>query len=310
MSKYESLSERTGNTPLLELNNWGADVSPRIYAKLEYANPTGSVKDRAALYMINDAEASGLLTPDSVIIEPTSGNTGIGLASIAADRGYRIILCMPETMSIERRQLLTAYGAELELTPGADGMKGAIVRAEELVKNLPSAWMPDQFNNPANPRAHYETTGPEIWRDTNNDIDILLAGVGTGGTITGAGRFLREQNSDIYIVAVEPTGSPVLSGGKPGPHKIQGIGAGFIPAILDTSLYDEVIAVDQDDAFEQARYLAQTEGLLAGISGGAALDAARQIANRPENTDKNIVVLLPDTGERYLSMGVFEDMQG
>jgi len=310
LNTYESLSDRTGKTPLLELRAWGADVEPRVFAKLEYANPAGSVKDRAALWMIDDAEAQGLLTPDSVIIEPTSGNTGIGLASIAAERGYRIILTMPDTMSIERRTLLTAYGAELVLTPGAEGMKGAIAKAEELASSISHAWIPGQFDNPANPRAHYETTGPEIWRDTKGKVDIFVAGVGTGGTITGAGTFLKEQNPHIKIVAVEPAASPVLSGGKPGPHRIQGIGAGFVPAILDTTIYDEVVTVEVDESFEEARRLAHSEGLLAGISSGAALAAARKLAADAQNADKNIVVILPDTGERYLSMGVFGDMDG
>ncbi|MCL2492167.1 MAG: cysteine synthase A [Coriobacteriia bacterium] len=310
MGTLEHLSQRTGNTPLLHLSNWGVDLDARVFGKLEYANPTGSVKDRAALAMIDDAEARGILGPDSVIIEPTSGNTGIALASIAADRGYRIILCMPETMSVERQQLLSALGAQLELTPGADGITGSIERAEELVATLPHAWKPDQFTNPANPRAHFETTGPEIWRDTEGEIDILVAGVGSAGTITGTGRFLRDRNPRVEIVAVEPASSAILSGGEAGAHKIQGIGAGFVPPLFDTSLCDEVTAITDEEAFEQMRWLAYTEGLLVGISSGAALAAARTIATRASNVGKTIVVVLPDTGERYLSLGIFERTQG
>ncbi|MCL2819068.1 MAG: cysteine synthase A, partial [Actinomycetia bacterium] len=275
MKILEHLWQRTGNTPLLHLSKWGADLAPRIFGKLEYANPTGSVKDRAALFMIDDAETRGILGPESVIIEPTSGNTGIALASIAADRGYRIILCMPETMSVERRQLLAALGAQLELTPGAEGITGSIERADELVATLDDAWKPDQFTNPANPRAHYETTGPEIWRDTDGTVDIFVAGVGSAGTITGTGRYLREQNPAIQIIAVEPASSPILSGGEAGPHKIQGIGAGFVPPLLDNSIIDEIITITDADAYKEARALAKCEGLLVGISSGAALAAAR-----------------------------------
>jgi len=310
MAVIEHLWQCTGNTPLLHLGSWADNDAWSVFAKLESANPTGSVKDRAALSMIDDAEAQGLLGPGGVIIEPTSGNTGIALASIASARGYRIILCMPETMSNERRQLMAAFGAELELTDGSKGMRGAIERAEELVVSHPGSWMPDQFNNPANPRAHYETTGPEIWRDTDAHVDILICGVGTGGTLTGTGRYLKERNPALRVVAVEPHASAVLSGGDAGPHKLQGIGAGFVPSILDIALIDEVAAVADDDATEEVRLLACREGLLAGISSGAALSATRRIASRPDARDASIVVVLPDTGERYLSLGVFADGQG
>ncbi|MCL2066506.1 MAG: cysteine synthase A [Treponema sp.] len=309
MEKIAStLSELIGKTPLLRLNGYEKNfgLEAEIFGKLEYFNPTGSVKDRIALAMINEAEKNGTLKNGSVIIEPTSGNTGIGLASIAAARGYRIILTMPETMSIERRKLLAAYGAELVLTEGTKGMKGAIAKAEELIAEIPNSLILKQFNNPANPQIHYETTGPEIWNDTDGKIDIFVSGVGTGGTITGAGDFLKSKNPLIKIVAVEPFDSPMLSEGKAGAHKIQGIGAGFVPKILNTSIYDEIITVKNDDAFETVRNLARTDGLLVGISSGAALWAAAQIANRTENKGKRIVVILPDTGERYLSTPLFE----
>ncbi|HOK42367.1 MAG TPA: cysteine synthase A [Thermoclostridium caenicola] len=306
---YKNLVDLIGKTPLLELTRYEKkyDLKATVIAKLEYYNPAGSVKDRIAKAMIEDAEARGILKPDSVIIEPTSGNTGIGLASVAAARGYRIILTMPETMSIERRNLLKAYGAELVLTEGSKGMKGAIVKAEELAKEIPNAFIPGQFTNPANPAIHKATTGPEIWEDTDGKIDIFVAGIGTGGTITGAGEFLKSKNPNLHIVAVEPAGSPVLSKGTPGTHKIQGIGAGFVPQVLNTKIYDEIITVENEDAFATGRDLAKTEGLLVGISSGAALWAATQVAKRPENAGKNIVVVLPDTGERYLSTPLFSE---
>lgn len=304
---YKSLTELIGSTPLLELSNYNNKHSLKatIVAKLEYFNPAGSVKDRVAKAMIDDAEAKGLLNKDSVIIEPTSGNTGVGLASVASSRGYQIKLVMPDTMSIERRNLMKAYGAEIILTEGAKGMKGAIAKAEELAKEIPNSFIPGQFINQANPAIHKATTGPEIWEDTNGEIDIFVAGVGTGGTITGVGEFLKSKNPNIEIIAVEPEDSPVLSDGKAGPHKIQGIGAGFIPEILNKDIYDKVIKISNDDAFAMSKELAKTEGLLVGISSGAALKAATEIASKPENVGKTIVVLLPDTGERYLSIPNF-----
>lgn len=307
---YKSLTELIGKTPLLELSNYEKEnaLGAAVLAKLEYFNPAGSVKDRIAKAMIDDAEEKGLLKKGSVIIEPTSGNTGIGLASVAAARGYRVILIMPETMSVERRKLLKAYGAELILTDGAAGMKGAIAKAEELAKETPDSFIPGQFINPANPAVHRATTGPEIWEDTDGKVDYFVAGIGTGGTITGVGEYLKSKNPEIKVIAVEPTGSPVLSEGKAGPHKIQGIGAGFVPDTLNTGVYDEIIKVDNEDAFVTGREVAEEEGLLVGISSGAALWAATQLAKRPENKGKNIVVLLPDTGERYLSTALFEEI--
>lgn len=306
---YTSADQLIGGTPLLELSNIEKEegLEARILAKLEYLNPAGSVKDRVARAMINDAEEKGLLGPGSVIIEPTSGNTGIGLASVAAARGYRVIIVMPETMSVERRQLMRAYGAELVLTDGAKGMTGTIERADELAKEIPGSFVPGQFVNPANPAAHMATTGPEIWRDTDGEVDIFVAGVGTGGTITGVGQYLKEKNPNVSIVAVEPASSPVLSCGVAGAHKIQGIGAGFVPEVLNTEVYDEIIAVENDDAFAAGRRVGRSEGVLVGISSGAAVWAAVELAKRPENRGKTIVALLPDTGDRYLSTPMFED---
>ncbi|MDY4104138.1 MAG: cysteine synthase A [Oscillospiraceae bacterium] len=310
MSKiYTSADQLIGHTPLLELTHIEADegLEAKVLAKLEYFNPAGSVKDRIAKAMIDDAEAKGLLKPDSVIIEPTSGNTGIGLASVAAARGYRIIIVMPETMSVERRQIMKAYGAELVLTEGAKGMKGAIAKADELAKEIPNAFIPGQFVNPANPAAHLATTGPEIWDDTDGQVDIFVAGVGTGGTVTGVGEYLKSRNPGVKVVAVEPASSPVLSKGTAGSHKIQGIGAGFVPDVLDTKVYDEVITVENDDAFATGKKIGKREGVLVGISSGAAVWAAIELAKRPENKGKTIVVLLPDTGDRYLSTPLFAD---
>ena len=310
MSKiYTSADQLIGHTPLLELAHIEAqeNLSAKILAKLEYFNPAGSVKDRIAKAMIDDAEASGKLKPGSVIIEPTSGNTGIGLAAVAAAKGYRIIIVMPETMSVERRQLMKAYGAELVLSEGAKGMKGAIAKADELAKEIPNAFIPGQFVNPANPKAHVATTGPEIWDDTDGKVDLFVAGVGTGGTVTGVGQYLKSQNPNVKVVAVEPASSPVLSKGTAGAHKIQGIGAGFVPAVLDTKVYDEIIAVTNEDAFATGRLIGRKEGVLVGISSGAAVWAAIELAKRPENKGKNIVVLLPDTGDRYLSTPLFAE---
>lgn len=310
MSKiYTSVDQLIGKTPLLELTNTEKKygLSAKLLAKLEYFNPAGSVKDRVAAVMLNEAEKSGRLQPDSVIIEPTSGNTGIGLAAVAAARGYRIIIVMPDSMSEERRRLMRAYGAELILTEGAKGMKGAIARAEELAAEIPKSFIAGQFVNPANPQAHFEATGPEIYADTDGKVDIFVAGVGTGGTITGVGRYLKSQNSEIKIVAVEPASSAVLSGKPAGPHKLQGIGAGFIPEVLDTNIYDEIITVENDAALKAAAEVGKTEGVLVGISSGAALYAATELARRPENSGKNIVVLFPDTGERYLSSELFAE---
>ena len=310
MSKiYTSADQLIGRTPLLELTHIEKEegLQARILAKLEYFNPAGSVKDRIAKAMIDDAEQSGKLKPGSVIIEPTSGNTGIGLASVAAARGYRIIIVMPETMSVERRQLMKAYGAELVLTEGAKGMKGAIAKADELAREIPNSFIPGQFVNPANPAVHRATTGPEIWADTDGQVDLFVAGVGTGGTITGVGAYLKSQNPGVRVVAVEPASSSVLSKGTPGAHKIQGIGAGFVPEVLDTAIYDEIIAVENDDAFAAGKRIGHSEGVLVGISSGAAVFAAIELAKRPENRGKTIVVLLPDTGDRYLSTPLFAD---
>ena len=306
---YTSADQLIGKTPLLELTHLEEklNLKAKILAKLEYFNPAGSVKDRVAKAMIDDAEKSGKLTPDSVIIEPTSGNTGIGLASVAAARGYRIIIVMPETMSVERRQLMKAYGAELVLTDGSKGMTGAIAKAEELAAEIPNSFIPGQFINPANPAAHRESTGPEIYADTDGNVDIFVAGVGTGGTVTGVGEYLKSQNPDIRVVAVEPKSSAVLSTGVAGAHKIQGIGAGFIPEVLNTGVYDEIFPVSNEDAFSTGKLIGQTEGILVGISSGAAAFAAIELAKRPENVGKNIVVLLPDTGDRYLSTPLFAD---
>ena len=308
-SIYTSADQLIGKTPLLELTHIEQEegLEARLIAKLEYFNPAGSVKDRIALAMIDDAERSGKLKPGAVIIEPTSGNTGIGLASVAAARGYRIIIVMPETMSVERRQLMKAYGAELVLTEGAKGMKGAIAKADELAAEIPGSFIPGQFVNPANPAVHKATTGPEIWEDTDGQVDVFVSGVGTGGTITGVGEYLREKNPNVKIVAVEPAASPVLSGGNPGAHKLQGIGAGFVPEVLNTGIYDEIITVDHEDAFAVGKRIGKSEGVLVGISSGAAVWAAIQLAKRPENKGKNIVVLLPDTGDRYLSTPLFAD---
>lgn len=306
---YHSADELIGKTPMLELVNVekAYRLKAKIIAKLEYFNPAGSAKDRIAKAMLDEAEASGKLRPDSVIIEPTSGNTGIGLASAGTARGYRVIIVMPETMSAERRQLMKAYGAELVLTDGQKGMKGAIAKANELAKEIPNGFIPDQFANPVNPKAHYATTAPEIFEDTNGTVDIFVAGVGTGGTITGVGRYLKEKKPSVKIVAVEPASSPVLSGGAAGAHKIQGIGAGFVPAVLDKTVYDEIITVSDEDAFAVGKMIGKTEGILAGISSGAALRAAIELAKRPENEEKNIVVLFPDAGDRYLSTPLFAD---
>ena len=309
MRTYERITDLVGGTPLLQLNAYMDDEAPEatVLGKLEYFNPAGSVKDRIAKRMIDDAEAAGVLKPGAVIIEPTSGNTGIGLASVAASRGYKMILTMPETMSVERRNLLKAYGAELVLTDGAQGMKGAIAKAEELALQTPGSFIPSQFTNPSNPKAHIATTGPEIWDDTEDKVDIFVAGVGTGGTLSGVGAYLKSKNPNVKIVAVEPAGSPVLSKGVVGPHKIQGIGAGFVPETLDTEIYDEIIPVENEDAFAMGRRLARKGGVLVGISSGAAVHAARELAKRPENKGKVIVALLPDTGERYLSTPMFAD---
>lgn len=309
MRVYRKITDLIGGTPLFELTNYekANELNAKIYAKLEYFNPAGSVKDRIAKAMLDDAEEKGLLKPGAVIIEPTSGNTGIGLASVAASRGYKVILTMPETMSVERRNLLKAYGAELVLTEGAKGMPGAIAKAKELAEQIPNSYIPSQFTNPANPAVHLKTTGPEIWADTDGKVDIFVAGVGTGGTLSGVGAYLKSQNPNVKVVAVEPASSPVLSGGKAGPHKIQGIGAGFVPDTLNTDIYDEILPVQNEDAFATGRALARSEGVLVGISSGAAVFAAAQLAKRPENAGKVIVVLLPDTGERYLSTPMFAD---
>lgn len=308
MRVFKKIDELIGNTPLLELSNFEKDnnLQARIFAKLECFNPAGSAKDRIAKAMLDDAESKGVLKPGSVIIEPTSGNTGIGLASVASSRGYRVVLTMPETMSVERRNLLKAYGAEIVLTDGSKGMSGAIAKAEELAKQIPDSFIPGQFTNPANPKIHFETTGPEIWEDTDGKVDIFVAGIGTGGTLSGVGKYLKAQNPDVKIVGVEPSGSPVLTDGKSGPHGLQGIGAGFVPDTLDTSVYDEIITVNEDDAYKTGNSLAKKEGILVGISSGAAAFAALKLALRPENEGKIIVVLLPDTGERYLSTPMFD----
>ena len=309
MRVYRKITDLIGGTPLLELTNYekANELNAKIYAKLEYFNPAGSVKDRIAKAMLDDAEEKGLLKPGAVIIEPTSGNTGIGLASVAASRGYKVILTMPETMSVERRNLLKAYGAELVLTEGAKGMPGAIAKAKELAEQTPNSYIPSQFTNPANPAVHLKTTGPEIWADTDGKVDIFVAGVGTGGTLSGVGAYIKSQNPNVKVVAVEPATSPVLSGGKAGPHKIQGIGAGFVPDTLNTDIYDEILPVQNEDAFATGRALARSEGVLVGISSGAAVFAAAQLAKRPENAGKVIVALLSDTGERYLSTPMFAD---
>ena len=306
---YTAADQLIGHTPLLELTNIEKDegLKARLLVKLEYFNPAGSVKDRIARAMIDDAEARGALVPGSVIIEPTSGNTGIGLCAVAAARGYRIIIVMPETMSVERRQLMRAYGAELVLTEGAKGMKGAIAKAEELAKEIPNAFIPGQFVNPANAEAHRQTTGPEIYEDTDGEVDVFIAGVGTGGTVTGVGEYLKSRKPGVKVIAVEPATSPVLSGGKPGPHKIQGIGAGFVPEVLNTGVYDEIITVQNEDAFAAGKRIARRQGVLVGISSGAALHAAIEVAKRPENEGKTIVALLPDTGDRYLSTDLFKE---
>lgn len=307
MKKYKRINDLVGKTPIVELSNLTEEfgINAMLLAKLEYFNPAGSVKDRIANAMIKDAEEKGLLKKGTVIIEPTSGNTGIGLASAGAARGYRVILTMPETMSVERRNLLKAYGAEVVLTEGAKGMKGAIEKASELAATMDNAFIPSQFQNPANPKIHFETTGPEIWNDTDGEVDIFISGIGTGGTISGTGKYLKSMNPDIKVIAVEPAASPILSGGKPGPHKIQGIGAGFVPETLDIGIYDEIITIENEDAFEMARAIATKEGILSGISSGAVLKAAEIVGKRKENEGKTIVVLLPDNGERYLSTPLF-----